>query len=479
MIPFRFPLLSICAVLVAMRTAAQEPISESQLMVIAQSCSIDGATSVPSANASTVLFTESDFTVLPPDAWTPTPGLPDFSTILGGLSLDIDALSVGFDVIRATPSGIATPPPGGWAALTFSVTRGTIGTPGGRIAAEVPTAGGAAGDVFVYVIPGSSLPPQVVDRTMRNQDSREMNIDAPGSPANIDAHDVYTSLVFEQNPQLLPLLPFVSVFFSVTGASVASVPAAWWAGTPPSGATVFRRDWLGSFWSLPIPYLTPADLGLSPMEDVDAVAIDVLAGHVLFSTTRPSATPGAPLRDPVLFHGMGSPGNTVFLTSSLVPISTRLGLDGPGGIDDVDGICALDPGPGGALQNLGSLIGTPFQSLVPTLPNAMGASVSRRNSPLGPQFVSYATGWPHPGTPSPSTIVLLVAPVSPFGPYVLVHAATRPNPSSPYAVFQGHPEQVVLTIPNDPNLLGMDVFFQWASFDATGLDLALPVGIRI
>ena len=472
--------LFLCAA-AALSTAAlraQDDSSESPLLAIAQGFSIDPATVVPGSDSATLLFTPSDFSTTPPAPLLPTPGLPDFTTVLDGLALDMDAFSVGLDYIQSTPTGVALVPPGNWAAVTFSVTRATAGAAGGRIAGEVAS-GTAEGDVFVYVLPGSALPPQLVDRTMRNQDSSEMNIDSPGAPGDIDAHDIYVSLIFEENPQLVPLLPFISVFFSIKTASLAAVPAAWWGGTPVSGATVFRRDWLGASWSTPAPFLIPSDLGLLPAEDVDAVAVDLFRGRVLFSTTRPPS-PAVPLRNPILYHALGSPGNVVYVTSTGVPVSDRIGVVTVGGIDDVDGICALDPGPG-AVINFDRIIGTPQQSLIPTLPSQLASAVFRRRAPGGGQleFVTYAAGWPQPGVPSQGVAALLIAPVSPFGPHTLFYGAARPNPLSPYSSFAGHPERAVIQIPNNPLLLGADIYFQWVVFEAALIDVALPIGIKI
>jgi hypothetical protein len=396
-----YSIASIATLLIPCGVArAQEARSDGGVLAIAHGFSVDGASAVPNAGPQSLLFARSELSAARPDDWPIPPGLPDFTTVLDGLALDVDAFSIGYDYIQSTALGVAVIPPGHWAGLTFSVTRATLGSGGGRIAEEVVSPGGAAGDVFLYVLPDSALPPELVDRTMRNQDSREINIDAPGAPGDIDAHDIYVSLFFHENPWLVPTLPFVSVWFSVRDASVPAVPAAWWGAAPASGATILRRDWIAGAWSPPYPAFTPADLGLDALEDVDALAVDVLRSRMLFSTTRPAATPGAPLRDPVLFHQIGTLGHVIYRTARLTPVSTRLGLDAAGGIDDVDGICALDPGPG-SQPRLDRLLGTPRQALVPSLPSHLTASVFRRLAASGTheEFVSYASGWPQPGVP--------------------------------------------------------------------------------
>lgn len=460
---------------------AQDTDTDSPVLAIAQGFSVDAGSVVPNATSGTLLFTRSNLTTATPDDWTPVSGLPNFETVFDSLPLDIDAFSIGFDYIQSTSTGVAVIPPGNWAGVTFSVTRTTIGLAAGRIANEVPTPGGAAGDVFFYVLPDSALPPALVDRTMRNQDSKEINIDSPGAPADIDAHDIYVSLFFRENPWFVPVLPFISVFFSVKNASVAAVPAAWWGAAPASGATILRRDWIGGAWTAPYPVFTPSDLGLLALEDVDALAVDVIHARMLFSTTRPFVTAGAPLRDPVLFHPIGGLGHFVYKTSGLVRVSERLGLDAAGGIDDVDGICALDPGPGGQVR-LQNLVGTPHPSLVPSLPSHIAASVFRRLAASGTneEFVGYMSGWPQPGTPSPGVAAALIGVGAPTNPYVVWNTSTRPNPFSPYVSFGGHPVQTVLPIPNTPSLFGLDVFFLWVTVNQSSqLALSLPVGIKI
>ncbi|MGE0145328.1 MAG: hypothetical protein AB7T19_18735 [Planctomycetota bacterium] len=474
--PNRIPtaIAALCATLSAQGTESEGPV-----MAIAHGFSIDASTVVPAANASTLLMSLTEFSDAAPDDWPGTAGLPNFAAILDGLPLDIDAFSIGYDYIQSTPTGIGLVPPGNWAGITFSVTRASIGAAGGVIAAESGTAAGAAGDVFFYVLPGSALPASLIDRTMRNQDSSEIDIDAPAAAADIDAHDIYVSLIFRENPQIVPLLPFVSVFFSVRKSDVPAVPVAWWSGTVPSGTTVFRRDWVAGAWTAPTPFLTSADLGITDIEDLDAVAVDLLRGRVLFSTSNPASNPGAPLRDPVLYHGLGGPGHFVYKVATGVPISDRIGLVRVGAIDDVDGICALDPGPGGQIQ-LDRLIGTPTQSLIPSLPSRLGTGVYRRRTVTNSiEIHSFMTGWPLAGAPSPGVAALLVAPLSPLAPLTLLSASPRPNPQSPYTAFAGHPEHAVLAMPSDPNLIGFEVFFQWVALDATRFDVGLPTGIKL
>jgi len=461
--------------------------SSGPTMAVAMGLSIDAATVVPGSGAGTLLFTKSDFKTSKPAPWTvaPLPGVPNFATLpwAGLPGIDIDGLSMGLDYILSDPVGHIVVPPGSWGAITFSVTRGTAGVVGGLINGEVLAPGGAAADVFAYILPGSTgFPANWIDVPLRAQDSTELSLDSPGAPGNIDAMDVYLGLIFGENPQIAPLVPgypAVSVFFSVKTASVPSVPAGWWGTAPASGATVLRTTWNAttSSWGVPIPFLTPAQLGLLPTEDVDEFGIDLLRGRMLLSTTQP----GIVARDPLLYVELAAPGtNYVYRRLDNTPVSVRIGLAGPPGIDDIDGICALDPG-SGSQPRLDTLLGSLQNPLLPTPPARLGVSVFRRLNQNGvtQELVSYMTGFPTPGSTPPGLAFCGIALGLPTNPYTTVAAFARPNPASPYFPFQGHPEKFVQPIPSSPVFTGLPVYFAWAAFDGTSFDLSLPCGITL
>jgi hypothetical protein len=208
--------------------------------------------------------------------------------------------------------------------------------------------------------------------------------------------------------------------------------------------------------------------------------VDLLQGRVLFSTTRPAATLGAPLRDPVLYHQVGSPGNFTYMTSTGVPVSTRIGLRPPFGIDDVDGICALDPG-GATSPQINRLMGSPSQQIPFPAQGRLGSAVFRRRAQTGSseEFVSWMTGWPT-GQPQPGIAFCCITVASSLNSYTTVASFLRPAGTSYYySRFLGHPQKFVQRIPTGSVYLGLDVFFTWAAFDNTGLDVSFPVGIKI
>ncbi len=151
--------------------------------------SIDPATVLPSVGPGAIAFSDTGIDgTMPPQALPP--GMPAFAAFLGGAPVDVDAVSIGWDWIVGTPTGEAVVPPGQWAAITFTVTRPTVGLPGSLIRAASLEPDGAAADVFAYVLPGSALPPMFVGVPFRAQDSTETSVYSPGSPGNLDAHDM-------------------------------------------------------------------------------------------------------------------------------------------------------------------------------------------------------------------------------------------------------------------------------------------------
>lgn len=456
--------------------------SDGPLLALPHGFSVDAATALPGAGTGTLVWSEAGFDTAPPAAALPpgTPGTPNFSTWLPA-PLDVDAFSLGHDWVLANDFGEIEVPPGHWGAITFSVRRTTAGLPGSLIAAEVARPDGAAADVFAYILPGSALPPPIVGIPFRAQDSTETATYQGGVRANLDAHDLYVALLYLENPQLAALLPPPTIFFSVTAAAAPMIPMAW---TPVaglrSGATVFATTWVPatSSWTMPVPYLAPSALGLTAAEDVDALALDLIRGRILFSTD-PAMPPPAGARNAVLFsRGTGS--NSIYRLPGLPirPVTTEVGL----GIapDDVDGICALDPGgPGQPSQiRLPFMLGTAQQPLLPSAPTRLQASAFRRFDPQAniETLESWMTGWPPPGNPQPGFAVVGLAIGSPLGPYATLGLFTRPLVTNP---FQGHPEHVTQVIPPSFSLIGAPVFFTWGAFSATTFDLSLPIGILL
>lgn len=376
-----------------------------------------------------------------------------------GTGLDVDALSMGLDWILADDStGRIAFPPGvpRWAAITFSVTRGSQGAPGSRIRAESST-NGAGADVFSWVLPGSAIPAPLVTRTERAHDSTE--IDLSGVPnAELDALDHFLPL-FGLEPGMRALMPQLpTIFFSVSDATKTRVPCAWWGNTPPSGATILKVSLLPTgAWGCPTPFKTFRDLALQQGEDLDALAVDLANQRILFSTK----TAG---RDEILFLYCGTDSGTPvpYENPSGNPVSLEIGL---GGSDGVDAICAMDP----TLRQTGGpnpfhfFVGTPRPGLMPRPPflepaPTLSASAFRNFVNGSTRLDTWMVGWPATGQGQGVAAVFLtfedtLFPIFGLGPPFL---RNHLNP-----VFAGDPQHFGLVVPPNLSLINVRVTFRW------------------
>ncbi len=463
----------------ALAPTALAQASGGPVLALPHGFSIDPATSLPGATAGSVEFSDVGIdAMLPP---TLPPGVPDFGAFLAGVPVDVDALSLGWDWVVSNSIGEAVIPPDQWGAITFTVTRTTAGASGSLIAAAVAEADGAAADVFAYVIPGSNLPASFVGIPFRAQDWREIAPFAGGPAPNLDAHDLYIALLYQENPGLAALLPPPTIFFSVTAASAPAIPLAWTA-VPAlrSGATVFSSTWIPSTstWSPPAVAFTPSFFGILPSEDLDALALDLVRGMALFSTNRALPPPTGP-RDPILFTLLGSGIHWIYRLPGIgTPISAEVGLGL--GVDDIDGICSLDPGSAAQPSQirLPFQVGTIAQALPTGLPTQLQASAWRRFDPiLNQEFAeTWMTGWPPPGTPQPSLAIVGASVGGPLGPYTVLGIFVRPQPGNN---FQGHPEKFRIAIPPALSLSGLPLHFLWGALSPATFDLSHPVGILL
>ncbi len=320
-----------------------------------------------------------------PAAW----GLQFDPNLAALANLDLDAMSLGLDWVLSNQLGDAVVDPRSWGAINFSVTPGTGGERESVIAMEDASPTGAAADVFTYVLRGSNLPAEFVGRTMRSVNDAEMRVVRPGGgEADIDALDLLAGMMFRGNDRPGAL------FFSLTTNAAGAAPGNWWNGTLASGATILVTRRANNAWTVPQPYITYAQLGLGVGEDVDAIGLDFLRNRLIFSTTSNN-------RDSLLFHRVGGNGHVVYRDPTTgTPVSSLIGLrpkNPPGIIDDVDGICLIDPG----RRRLP--VATPVDSPLVS-PSDVSASAFLVPNSSGQDLVVYLTGWPVPtGTPGPGT----------------------------------------------------------------------------
>ncbi|MBK8978452.1 MAG: hypothetical protein IPM29_21345 [Planctomycetes bacterium] len=491
-----------CTAVPLLAQVATERQSQGPLMGVSQAFSTAPGTvgTAGPVDATRLLFRPDGFLGATPGEYAaqPLPGIPDYSTdVLLQHTMprpDIDAFSVGLDWVVSDATGLAVVPPGHWAALSFSVTRATVGAPPGMAPSSVvfTEAGGpdgAAGDLFSFVLPGSVAPPEIIGVTQRAQDATELALAALAGPADVDAHDVFVGLLWERNPDLAYLLPPAlrtpRAFFSVSPATVGRVPASWWAGTVPSAATIFCTSWIAGGWTVPTPFILPSQLGLGSGEDVDAVAVDLTRDRLLFST----ATAG---RDPILFASgfdtSCAPASrpTLFVAPYRTPAPSDAPDDPPVSVviglitaDDVDAICALDPGGDPLLQ---LLIGAPDPSAgIPTLQPYLAASSFRSFDGVSQtvEYRSHMAGWPPTGR-QPNVLggvlVGILQPVN-WQPLAFVGGPFR-HLSSP---FGGAPELLSIVVPQLPSTLGLPIWLWWGAADPqTGsFGIARPVRVRL
>ncbi|MBL8900971.1 MAG: hypothetical protein JNM84_25290 [Planctomycetes bacterium] len=393
---------------------------------------------------------------------------------LTGTAPDIDAFSMGLDWISANPDGTlySDPNPGFWAAITFSVTRDTVGV-SGPVAIEAAT-GRAASDVFSYFWPGSQVGnAQPIDEPFLSQDAQEISLQAvPNPPASVDvdAHDAYLHLYRLLGRFQGFRLPRPNVFFSVSEATKTLIPDTWVGGAAnahlKSGATIFRMTVVevppssGFYlWTEPMVFFEPGDLGLGNDEDVDALAYDAEQSYVLMSTDH--RVPGVPRRNPILFVNLLTDTVTpvpLRKSGTLEEISDEVGLGDSPLPDDVDSICALDPR-GGRRQS--------FPDLLEILIAAPRTPTSGQRSNLtafhgeGPSVHFVTRDLP---TNGPSGLLLSFQ-----SNFVQLPGAVLLNPHLLLHLWQPLPPQFPqqLAIPfalNDPQLRGLPVYYQNFSF---------------
>jgi hypothetical protein len=462
--------------------------SEGPTIVIAHAFAVDGATAIPGAMPNMVLMTHGDFSDTAPPAPPPppSPGQPDFSTLFGGAPIDVDAISLGYDWVVSDPTGTVAVPPGSWAAITFSVRRTTLGAPGSLIATEVARPDGAAADVFGYVFPTSNLPPAWVGVPFRSQDSGEIAAWFGAPPqGNIDAHDIFIGILYGDNPLIAATLPPPTVYFSVTSATAPTIPLTWTAiAGLRNGATVFATTWdpLSMTWSVPFPAFDASTFGISATEDLDALALDLVHGRVLFSTDGLTPPPAGGPRNQVLYSNLGSGTNTTYRLPGGTPVTTAIGLGiGP---DDIDAICALDPGTttNPSQVRLERMVSSMGNRLFPA-PTQLDAVAYRRAPGFGQEhLVSLMAGWPPPGTPGPPFSGIAVCAVA-IGPapsaWTTSNSFLRADPANYYFRFDGHPHKHIISVP--PSFSGINVpfWFVWGAAGPGGFDLTYPVSITL
>lgn len=438
------------------------PFAKSQhgLSVDAATCALDKAE---------VFLRNNGPSPILPQTW---PGrAPDYriASIVGAAVaplIDIDAMSVGLDTIHADSSGVLIPPaPPNWAAMTFSVTRATVGA-SGPVRSEATAVDGAAGDLFSWHIRRGRFS-GVTDKVYLAQNGVDLRTHCSPQVGDIDAHDMHMAASVSAATIAAMYQTPAYFYFSITNATVAAAPAAWWGADGPSGATILQTTWTGAAWSPITPLYSWRQLGLTQHDDIDALAaepqafLQPYANWLLFSTST-----GLP--DPLMIYcPLPVVGPTPYrantgTTTELV--SRRIGL-GPGGGDDIDAICVLDPGDAFSPPFGGFQTGAPFDQFPPfPFPSTGEVSACAAREFIG--LRTYVHGCPPAGCAG-STIALMLLGV-PGNPAIASLSFVRPAGFNAYE----------LLLPVPPGLFGAVLETRWAVADLAAIDLAEPVSIR-
>ncbi|HEX5050747.1 MAG TPA: hypothetical protein VFZ65_03145 [Planctomycetota bacterium] len=425
----------------------------------------------------------------------PMPGVisaPDLEAIflaqMAPAGIHVDDISTGRDDVLVDSNGVIDVPPSSWGVWSFSLRNGAIGvpamgtTPASRIAVQAAQ-GSVGAALFSWILPGSNLPMQVVNRVERSHSREELGLPTTGS-AEVDSIDFPlvlgldqglavsgTSIVREpgfngliSNPQ--------AIYFTVSHGTRGLVPLPWWnyLGTPTlaSGATILvvLKSSPGGPWTTPHVFKPYYTLGLLRDEDIDALAYDEVREKLLYSTVGTMhdqflfadfSTDGAAIAQPVMMPNGGGHASDAI---------------GKAQTDDVDAICTLDPtigtigGPPPGGDDFGSSVGTPRPGLlgVPTL----GGSAYRRFQGGVVRFDTFLVGWPPNAGIAPGFAVAFLTSGNNLDPLLIGGIKLRNTANA----LNGDPQSETVVVPPALVLTGQRFTFRWFALDAATGELA-------
>ena len=270
--------------------------------------------------------------------------------------VDIDAMSLGLDLVFAKSTGEVDIPSNAWGALTISVDRDAQGAPGSVIRNHAQSEQGAAAVIFSYVLEGShNVLPSSVGVTQVAAVASDLNLWSgdPAKKSNIDSIDYLAPLLHDSpeiRSEVVAKLP--GIYFSLTETSAELVPDTWFENAviteaDPSGASILFVPYIRSTnsWGWPMLVARYDHLGLAQDDELTALAFDSGRGQLLFSADKADAG----VDDyPIMFAGWTggtswtiAPYHYLDANGNREPVSDKIGLRK---VDRVDVICALDPG---------------------------------------------------------------------------------------------------------------------------------------
>jgi hypothetical protein len=287
----------------------------------------------------------------PPPAWDPAdfPNSPDYSIqgLFGSLAplVELDAHSTGNDLIAPlTASGVPNLEDFDlWLGVVASVTNGALGQQGSfideRRQATIGRTTPGADLLSFYFEESTGIHPSLLGTTFIEQASEDIGFQGDEDVDGLD----FALGVLSHSQRIHPtlLFPFVGSFFfslepgcvdavnNATAGSFALDGSTW---VEADAATIYEVTWSATTgqWSTRSVYLGPDDLGLdADNDDVDAVAVNIGVGTVIFST---QVVPG---RSQLQVY---DPAQGVF---ALRDAGDNLTTERLGAIDDTDDVDAV------------------------------------------------------------------------------------------------------------------------------------------
>lgn len=469
---------------------------------------LPGVLSLPRSNPwalNQVLVKHPGFANTPPSDATATGSrTPDFSesALLGGAGgLDIDGLSIGLDWILSDPNGRVPPPaspsnPNSWSWAGFFFTPGHTLVPNGTapnsaILNERSRVDGAGSDVFFYILRDSQPPGQ----QPLGQFEIRLVADSPeivlynGNPSNdtaIDAFDLFA--FFYLNDVFSPYLPQPpTVFFSITAASVPSIPPSWSIpAASQSGATIFKTTWSSSTssWSTPTVYRSPASLGLAIDNDIDALAVDLLHNpepyflYSLDANVGPNSGPSAATS--LSFGRASSNARMTYTDHRGTAIGDQIGT----GVN-IRSVCDIDPSRDALLRPLvGILKAPPFPWSIGTTRSAAWRDYAATGTGYVDQVRTILWSDPGcgglfgPGTRTGAFVLQLEGSSASIGP-IFIPGVARGGGAFFSSPWRGCPATIDIPLPPGIDLLTVGFCYYWADLNPSPLTVTLPLPKRM
>lgn len=291
-------------------------------------------------------------------------------------NVDIDAFSSGNDDIIYDATGrFLGDALGGWATLVAVVAPGAAGSGDGPVSERVANGKDVGADVYSYAANNSVA----IDDGIIGKPMLEIPREAVSLPdgTDIQAIDLFLPMIAASNGTTDALFQNTTEFyFSLTSVSAAALTPFY--GLAVDGATILKITWtpgnsstVGA-WSVPTIVRTSSDMGLTPIDDIDALAMatvntpNTFSGIPMVVSTVPTAA--QPNRNQILaLVGQNTP------TPSLVPLHGGSGGGGgpiTGGIkligtDNVTGLAGMDPD----YRKFSKRIGSPIEPALATPPS--------------------------------------------------------------------------------------------------------------